>query len=287
MSLVDLPFFESKEHLPANFPTIREIDASRDFLKYGKADQRVIRFAPHFVVKYGARVSLEEGQTMLYVRRKLGIPAPHVYALFENPYTKKNYIIMEYIPGATLENLWPTLSDGLKRGVCEKIRRLLKTMRGIPSPGGYCSLERKPLRHEFFRTLVGNELKFHGPFNSETDFNAFILNEYWELSSGGNRHMKGIFYARHAAPFLQHNFPAFTHGDLQRDNIIVQIHPRSMTIIILDWECAGWYPSYWEYALAVRGCGRFLDDWHSYVDQMLVSRTQEWLWLKTLMEPLW
>lgn len=287
MSLFTLPFFESKECLPANLPSIQQIEASTDCLKFGKADQKVVRLAPHFVVKYGSRVSLEEGKTMLYVRKRLAIPAPRVYALFDNEYTKKKYIIMEYVPGSTLKDLWDTLSDGRKRGLCERIRRHIEAMRAIPSPGGYCSLDRKPLRHEFLRTLVGNEWKYHGPFDTETDFNTFILNEYWERSSVGNRHMKGLFYARHMEPFLQHHLPVFTHGDLQRDNIIVQIYPRSIRIAILDWENAGWYPSYWEYAIAVRGCGRFLDDWHYYVDHMLVSHTQEWLWLKTLMEPLW
>lgn len=38
-----------------------------------------------------------------------------------------------------------------------------------------------------------------------------------------------------------------THGDLSFRNIIVQ---GEMLTGIVDWETAGWYPDYWEYASA-------------------------------------
>lgn len=39
----------------------------------------------------------------------------------------------------------------------------------------------------------------------------------------------------------------FTHGDLSRLNILA----RGDDIVgIIDWETAGWYPSYWEYTTA-------------------------------------
>jgi aminoglycoside phosphotransferase len=39
----------------------------------------------------------------------------------------------------------------------------------------------------------------------------------------------------------------FTHGDLSSLNILV----RGGDIVgIVDWETAGWYPSYWEYTTA-------------------------------------
>jgi RIO-like serine/threonine protein kinase len=39
----------------------------------------------------------------------------------------------------------------------------------------------------------------------------------------------------------------FIHGDLSSLNIIV----RGDTIVgLIDWQTAGWYPSYWEYTTA-------------------------------------
>ncbi len=39
----------------------------------------------------------------------------------------------------------------------------------------------------------------------------------------------------------------FTHGDLSSLNILVR---GDKIVGIIDWERAGWYPSYWEYTTA-------------------------------------
>jgi hypothetical protein len=32
--------------------------------------------------------------------------------------------------------------------------------------------------------------------------------------------------------------------------------------VIIDWEFAGWFPSYWECAIIMLAAGRFDDDWN-------------------------
>ena len=39
----------------------------------------------------------------------------------------------------------------------------------------------------------------------------------------------------------------FTQGDLRPDNIMVK---KGRVTAIIDWEMAGWYPDYWEFAKA-------------------------------------
>lgn len=39
----------------------------------------------------------------------------------------------------------------------------------------------------------------------------------------------------------------FTHGDLGVQNILIR---DGKIVAILDWECSGWYPEYWEYTKA-------------------------------------
>ncbi|WPG99016.1 Hypothetical protein R9X50_00181800 [Acrodontium crateriforme] len=59
--------------------------------------------------------------------------------------------------------------------------------------------------------------------------------------------------------------PVFTHGDLSSLNILA----RGDDIVgIIDWETAGWYPSYWEYTTAwpVNPHNRF---WRKEIDQFL------------------
>lgn len=44
--------------------------------------------------------------------------------------------------------------------------------------------------------------------------------------------------------------PVFTHGDLSSLNILVR---GDVIIGMIDWETAGWYPSYWECTTALQG----------------------------------
>jgi thiamine kinase-like enzyme len=44
--------------------------------------------------------------------------------------------------------------------------------------------------------------------------------------------------------------PVFTHCDLNPTNILVR---EDKIVGIIDWEFAGWYPSYWEYTSAWLG----------------------------------
>lgn len=60
MVLVNLPYFAPKEKLPADLPSIIEIDSSKDVLGGTKVHQRVVRIAPYFVVKYGCSVSKKD-----------------------------------------------------------------------------------------------------------------------------------------------------------------------------------------------------------------------------------
>lgn len=40
--------------------------------------------------------------------------------------------------------------------------------------------------------------------------------------------------------------PVFTHGDLTLQNIRIQ---DDGTVVLIDWETSGWYPSCWEFCL--------------------------------------
>ncbi|KAJ2925333.1 hypothetical protein H1R20_g11795, partial [Candolleomyces eurysporus] len=42
------------------------------------------------------------------------------------------------------------------------------------------------------------------------------------------------------------NKSVFTHGDIAPRNILVSKSGRILALV--DWENAGWYPDYWEYA---------------------------------------
>lgn len=54
----------------------------------------------------------------------------------------------------------------------------------------------------------------------------------------------------------------FTHADIAPRNIMVD--DQNKVTGILDWEFAGWYPDYWEYAQIMRPAS--YGDWSTWMD---------------------
>jgi thiamine kinase-like enzyme len=65
--------------------------------------------------------------------------------------------------------------------------------------------------------------------------------------------------------------PVFTHGDLSSLNVLAS---GDEIVGIIDWETAGWYPSYWEYTTAwnVNPQNQF---WRDEVDRFLQPMHEE------------
>src|SRR4051812_26474134 len=111
---ISLPFFRNSSELPAPLPTKQEIHDSATILKGTEtwATQKVVVVGQHFLVKYGSRTSQIEGDNYLFSMspssmrassQNLRIPAPRLYAMWQE-LDGVMYIIMEFIPGDTLES---------------------------------------------------------------------------------------------------------------------------------------------------------------------------------------
>lgn len=74
---------------------------------------------------------------------------------------------------------------------------------------------------------------------------------------------------------FQGHSPVFTHADLDYSNILVC---DDGTVALLDWERAGWYPSYWEYCCALTHEG-YDEDWSSWVPRFLDEYLTELGWM--------
>ncbi|KAF4611089.1 hypothetical protein D9613_007156 [Agrocybe pediades] len=72
-------------------------------------------------------------------------------------------------------------------------------------------------------------------------------------------------------------------GDLNLRNILVQRHPSSSGSTIrvsgiIDWTCAGWYPSYWEHTKAIypqRRFKRWTDTWMGIAEDVIVAEGEK------------
>lgn len=52
----------------------------------------------------------------------------------------------------------------------------------------------------------------------------------------------------------------FSHGDFGPHNIMW----RNGKIVVIDWECAGWLPEYWDYTRAWVARGDFKEWWDMF-----------------------
>lgn len=201
---------------------------------------------------------------------------------------------MERIDGTPLDALWPNLDLESKEAISTKLSQSMKEIRALPSPGYFGSIGKRPVLDNLFWTGSGtNSLCLDGPFDTEQDLNNALVAIC--LSHEYPPPKKAEFYRTVFNTVLKDHPPVFTHGDLQRKNIKVRNQSRDKgqpdamdwEVIIIDWESAGWFPSYWEYARTVFAGREFKDDWADWVAKFLKPYYNEWAWMYMLICDIW
>lgn len=209
---------------------------------------------------------------MIFVNQNLTTPIPLVYALYEE--NGNAYLVMQYVAGQTLEHLWRSLQPCERRKILSKLRVILDDMRALPppSPPFYGSVDRGPLPYFLFWTPEPQK-EVNGPFVTEKELCLGLVEKLRQIRADNNQHMSRVEWLRkHLPTSLTGHHPTFTHGDIQKKNIIVErISPKvpdnedDFSLAILDWEDAGWYPNYFEYFLCYTGFF-WEDDWPQMVE---------------------
>lgn len=286
-------YFAPQSTLPRALPTQTEIERSIEIL-CEQTGRKVVGVTTHFIVKYGVQADLHEGMTMLHIAAHTSVRVPKVYAFHQDPTDLKNYIVMERIEGSSLDGLWPLLSRVQKEAVSAKLKTAFDKLRCLPSPAAFCGVDQRPLPDNLFLKWDTTDAFSHdGPFASEEELNQALVRGY---KSTFGLEGKVRFYERVFPSVFCGHSAVFTHGDFQRKNVMVRFGMQSaaegandedVVVTVVDWETAGWYPSYWEYARALFACGRFEDDWDCRIDCILEPYMNEYAWMQTLMLELW
>jgi aminoglycoside phosphotransferase (APT) family kinase protein len=198
-------------------------------------------------------VTENEGYALLFIENQLKIAAPRLYAMYR--YRDTLYIVMEYISSISLGMAWPSLTEANKHSIIGQLRCIFEQMRALPSSGFYGSINRGPVPHRYFFSRE-KDPAITGLFQTEEEFGRAIALRSKTMWSGSNSHsFLSDYLARHLPSAFRDHPPMFTHGDLYRENVLVRKVIDSVTneeeyevAALVDWEAAGWYPSYWEYA---------------------------------------
>lgn len=124
---------------------------------------------------------------------------------------------------------------------------------------------------------TGDELAPNNdPFDTEHEFNSAMIRKHLESIS----EYRANYFIRLFKDYFRSHAPVFTHGDIQRKNIMLRkvehagdaesdLEYSNFEVVLINWEFAGWYPSYWEYARAVFACGNWIDDWSEWLEEAM------------------
>ncbi|OQE94751.1 hypothetical protein PENNAL_c0003G03888 [Penicillium nalgiovense] len=171
--------------------------------------------------------SINEGQTLKLVERYTSIPA----SLWVDDYQGTHrVVIMTANSGQTLDTVFHRLSYSERKQLTKDLKSALSQLRSIPNhtPYRFGNSHGGPLFDYRFPSGIC------GSFHQISEFNSFLA----------HNHVLNETRDKVAAVYARTYRSVFTHADLNTSNILID-HGRLSGIV--DWECAGFYPEYWEF----------------------------------------
>ncbi|OAQ98098.1 hypothetical protein LLEC1_00805 [Akanthomyces lecanii] len=220
----------------------------------------VVFLGSRICIKSCGLTTLAEAEAMRFVSANTTVPVPKVHLAFEHK--NRVYIVMERVKGKTLSVGWMKRSPESKERVFRQLQSMIREIRNLKAPDGtgVANVLGGPICDQ---RLPGQT--HWGPFESIRDFHRTLRSNI-ELENikeaGAVSEELGALVRFHEGLA---STPIFTHGDLSSFNILAE---GDQITAIIDWETAGWMPSYWEYTSAwnANPQNRF---WQHEVDKFL------------------
>lgn len=185
------------------------------------------------IMKECIRAPQSEPNALRLVEKYTTIPAPRTVDVGE--YNGKTYLVMTRLPGQQLTKVIHLMSYAERQRFADDLANCVSQLRKIPNHTPYP-----------FGNTVGGPVVDHripngqaGPFNSEADFNNHLTSH---LGCTPDKVLDGL-------TMRQDHRSYFTHSDFFSFNLLVEGGRLSG---IVDWECAGYMPEYWESIKAKR-----------------------------------
>lgn len=166
---------------------------------YNLHRRKIVRISEDLVVKKAPDIPGHEASNLRYIAANTTIPVPEVHDVrWEN--SKVVGLVMDYMPGKCLDDIWNTLSADQKQSIAEQLRGYICQLRGLK--GDYIgAVDRGPVFTGTYTTIQG------GPFDTEREFNDWLLEDLNTGIATGCTH-----YAKRA--LTEGHEIIFTHADL-------------------------------------------------------------------------
>lgn len=195
------------------------------------------RISPRRVIKWPCEEPELDGHR--FAMMNTDVPTPRIYRTRQ--WRGHLAIEMEFLPHcATLQECWHELSDKQKQQIVDQLSGYIEELRSLEPSAAQSSKVSATNGGPCRDVRVGSAKPF-GPFDDIAGFHRC-------LRGGVEQDAAQEIFGEKVVDI--HNRPydiRFTHGDLGVQNILVR---NGRIKAIIDWECSGWYPEYWEYTKA-------------------------------------
>ncbi|PIG89649.1 hypothetical protein AARAC_008927 [Aspergillus arachidicola] len=156
------------------------------------------------------------------------------------------------------------MDEKREESICRQTWDLISKIGSVPSQyeGKFqCAADGSPSKDPLLEDLQSPPRAI----TSDSDLRACIYERY--VHFGGRRY-------EHELPDMlpRSDRAVFTHGDIAPRNIMADENNNITSII--DWEYAGWYLDYWEYALILRPA--FWGDWSIWMERTAQKMGFDW-----------
>ncbi|KAI6106140.1 kinase-like domain-containing protein [Pisolithus croceorrhizus] len=207
-------------------------------------------------------IDAPEANALQLVLTKSTIPVPRVRRVVKGEWDF--LMVMDYIEGQTLAEVWPTLSVWRKSLVAFTLRRYVRQLRRLEAspttPPGPLSAQGPRICEN---PVFGPVRSHRGPFSSYLELSTFF-NERCKMALDAKRVPED--HPSRKKKFDDSEPLVLTHQDLNLRNIILGDDGR---LWIVDWGWSGYYPPWFEYVATQR-----------QAESPIISGTDDVLWKK-------
>lgn len=207
---------------------------------FGHGMRGIWKLGSKYILKEMPLLNLDEDghigadeATTKFVRENTPIPV-----LAEMKHWKdenSHFFLTPRAPGKSLEEAWVELSTETKKTCAREVVEYMVQLRTHTS-ATMQTVDGGPVRNR----LIGNRNNLATEFDDKETWWARVEHAFSKRSEEWREKMK-TGYPLHATPYV------LTHGDLNTGNVFVHNGHASA---IIDWEHAGYFPDWWEFATA-------------------------------------